>query len=329
MEDSAFVASGPAELDAHEIGIGAHTRAGVLYGIAAYGAWGFFPVYFKAVASVSPLEVLSHRVIWSLAFLLLLTLAGRTWRTAIQAVRSWRTALTLGATTMLIAGNWLVFIWAVANDHLLQASLGYFINPLVNVLLGFAFLGERLRRWQMFSVLLAGAGVAYLTVVYHEPPGIALFLAFSFAFYGLLRKIAKVDALSGLTVETGLLSPLALAFLIHEILAGRAVFASGSLRMNVLLISAGVITAVPLLWFAAAARRLRLATLGFIQYLSPTGQFLLAVIAYHEPFTTAHIVTFACIWTALAIYSVDAASYARATRNGVASFAEISPREPL
>ena len=138
-----------------------------------------------------------------------------------------------------------------------------------------------------------------------------------------------MDALSGLTVETGLLSPLALAFLIHEMLAGRAVFASGSLRMNVLLISAGVITAVPLLWFAAAARRLRLATLGFIQYLSPTGQFLLAVIAYREPFTTAHIVTFACIWTALAIYSVDAARHARAVRDGLASFAEIGPREPL
>lgn len=288
-----------------------HTRAGVLYGVAAYGAWGLFPVYFKAIRQVPALEVLCHRVIWSLAFLILLMLARHNWRTASAALRSRRTLATLCLTTGLIACNWLVFIWSVANNYLLQASLGYFINPLVNVLLGFVFLGERLRRGQTASVVLAGAGVAYLTIACRQPPTLALVLAATFGLYGLLRKTVKADALVGLTVETTLLAPLAVAYLGYEMARGRAVFASGLPRMDVLLLLAGVITAVPLLWFAGAARRLRLTTLGFLQYLAPSGQFLLATLAYHEPFTRAHVVAFGCIWTALAIFSLDALTRAR------------------
>jgi chloramphenicol-sensitive protein RarD len=289
----------------------AGTRAGILYGVGAYGLWGVLPVYFKAVKQVPALEVLAHRVIWSLVFLLLLLLVRRNWRAGAGALSSRRTLATLGATTLLIGGNWLLFIWAVANNHLLQASLGYFINPLVNVLLGLVFLGERLRGWQTVAVGLAAVGVGYLTLAAGHFPGIALFFAGSFGLYGLLRKTAKVDAMLGLTVETALLAPLALAFLGWQMLRGRAVFGGSSLPMDLLLMLAGVVTATPLLWFTEAARRLRLTTLGFLQYLSPTGHFLLAVLAFGEPLTGAHLFAFACTWAALGIYSVDGARAAR------------------
>lgn len=286
-------------------------RAGVLYGVGAYGLWGVFPLYFKAVRHVPALEVLCHRILWSLVFLAGLMLLRRNWSAARQALRSRRTQATLGATTLLIAGNWLVFIWAVAHDRVLQASLGYYINPLVNVLLGFLFLRERLRRWQTCAVVLAAVGVGYLTLADKQFPGLALFLALTFGAYGLLRKTAKVDALVGLTVETALLAPLALAYLGYEMWHDRAVFLRDSLTTDVLLLLAGVVTAVPLLWFTEAARRLPLATMGFLQYLAPTGHFLLAVLAFGEPFTWAHGVTFACIWTALLVYSLETARFAR------------------
>jgi len=284
----------------------ATARAGVLYGIGAYGLWGVLPLYFKAVKHVPALEVLCHRILWSLVLLLGLAWLRGSWPAARAALCCRRTLLTLCVTTLLIAGNWLVFIWAVANDHVLQASLGYYINPLVNVLLGFLFLRERLRRWQIGAVVLAAIGVGYLTFAGKQFPGLALFLALTFGCYGLLRKTARVDAPVGLTIETALLMPPALAYLGYQMLHGHAVFLRDSLPMDGLLLLAGVVTAAPLLWFTEAARRLRLATLGFLQYLSPTGHFLLAVLAFGEPFTWAHGVTFACIWTALLLYSVEA-----------------------
>jgi chloramphenicol-sensitive protein RarD len=296
---------------AHPAALPASARAGVIYGIAAYGLWGIFPVYFKAVKQVAAPEVLCHRVLWSLAFLLVLMLCRRNWSAVYAALRCRRTLATLCVTTMLIAGNWLVFIWAVAHDRVLEASLGYFINPLVNVLLGLIFLREWLRGWQIFSVVLAATGVGYMTLTAGHFPGLALFLALSFGAYGLLRKTAPVDATVGLTVETALLAPLALAYLGYQMFAGRAVFGAGSLRLDVLLMAAGLITAIPLLWFTEAARRLRLSTLGFLQYLSPTGHFLLAVLAYGEPFTRAYLITFACIWTALVVYSIETVKTAR------------------
>jgi chloramphenicol-sensitive protein RarD len=286
-------------------------RAGVLYAVAAYGAWGVFPVYFKAVRHVPALEVLAHRVLWSVAFLLVLLALGRNWAALAAALRRRRTMARLGVTTGLIAGNWLLFIWAVAHDHLLEASLGYFINPLLNVVLGMVFLRERLNRRQAASVLLAAAGVTYLTLALRAVPAIALLLALSFGLYGLLRKTAAVDPLIGLTVETALLAPAAAVWLVVQMVAGRAVFGSAGPGMNLLLLSAGVLTATPLLWFAAAARRLRFATLGFLQYLSPTGQFLLAVGLYGEPFTRPHALAFGLIWTGLAVYSADALHRAR------------------
>jgi chloramphenicol-sensitive protein RarD len=282
-------------------------RIGVLYGVAAYLWWGGVPAYFKAVAQVSPLEVLAHRVIWSAALLSILLLHRRRVHVALQAVRSRRTLCVLSVTTVLVASNWLIFIWAVANGYVLQASLGYFINPLLTVLLGMIFLGERLRRWQTVSVVLAGVGVTYMTAGSGTFPWVAFGLALTFGFYGLLRKTAPVDALVGLTIETVLLGPLALAYLVYLMIAGSASFGAVSRSLDLLLILAGVVTATPLLWFTESARRLRLSTVGFLQYIAPTGQFLLAVVAYREPFTGRHLVTFCCIWAALVIYSLDAA----------------------
>ncbi|MFH1749050.1 MAG: EamA family transporter RarD [Planctomycetota bacterium] len=282
-------------------------RLGVIYGVTAYGLWGVFPVYFKAIESVPTLEVLAHRIIWSVVFLLLLIMLRGGMREVRQAVKSRRTLLTLCATTCLIACNWGLFIWAVANDKLLQSALAYFINPLISVMLGFVFLRERLRAWQSFSVALATVAVVFLTISSGALPIIALIMACTFGMYGLLRKTAQVEALAGLTIETGLLAPIALIFLIHEMVQGRAVFAAQSLQFDLLLIAAGVVTAVPLLWFAQAARRLRLATLGFLQYLAPTGHFLLAVLVYGEAFPTTHLIAFIVIWIALLIYSIDTA----------------------
>ncbi len=298
---------------AHPVGLSDSqrvARVGVLYAVGAYGLWGVFPVYFKLVRQVPAVEVLAHRIIWSLVLLVILLAVRGNWSVLRAALSRRRNLVTLGATTLLIASNWLLFIWAVAHDYVLQASLGYFINPLVNVLLGFVFLRERLRRWQTLAVALAAVGVTYMTVAGGQFPGMALFLAGSFGLYGLLRKVANIEALVGLTIETGLLTPLAGAYLAYQMAVGRAVFGS-RLDLSLILLLAGVITATPLLWFTEAARRLRLATLGFIQYLAPTGHFLLAVAAFGEPFTRAHLVTFGCIWAALAIYTFDTARAVR------------------
>lgn len=286
-------------------------RIGVLYGVGAYGFWGLVPIYFKAVAHVRPLEVLAHRIVWSVVFLFALAMFRRNWGAVPEILRDRRKLGTLSLTTLLIAGNWLGFIWAVANDEVLQASLGYFINPLVNVLLGFLFLRERLRRWQTFSVLLATVGVCYLTIAAGEVPTLGLYLACSFGFYGLLRKKLDVGAVIGLSVETSLLLPLALGYLVVMMGRGQAEFGHVSWEMNLLLMAAGLVTSLPLLWFAEGARRLRLATMGFLQYLAPTGHFLLAVYAYGEEFSRPHLISFGLIWVALAIYSADAARHAR------------------
>ena len=277
-------------------------RVGVGYGLLAFGAWGVFPVYFKAVASVPTLQVLAHRIVWSLLLLVvLLVLKGRL-RTVAGILRDRRTCITLLATTVLIATNWLIFIWSVANGHLLQASLGYFVNPLVSVLLGFVFLRERLTRWQLVSVGLATAGM--VARAGEGLPWIALVLALTFAFYGLLRKTAPVDATVGLTAETGLLLPFAVGFLIYADVSGTGQFGRVSWGMTVLLAAAGPVTALPLLWFTNSAKRLRLATLGFLQYLAPTGHFLLA-LAFGEHASTSDWISFACVWPALVIFSVD------------------------
>ncbi len=284
---------------------------GVAYGLAAYVAWGLCPIYFKAIASVPPLEVLAHRVVWSVLLLVgILHFSGRL-RNLLAPLRDGPTFRTLTASTVLIAINWYTFIWAIEHNLLVYAGLGYFINPLVNVALGFVFLRERLRRLQWLSVALAFAGVTYMTLNRQQLDTagvfIAIVLAVSFALYALLRKTVRADAITGLTFETGLLLLPAIAYLVWLANRGESTFANVSPSMDALLIAAGAMTSIPLLWFANAARRLRLATIGFLQYISPSGQVLLAILVYNEPFTASHVVSFSFIWTALLIYSVDAA----------------------
>jgi len=285
-------------------------RAGVFLAVAAYGAWGIFPLYFKIVADVAPLEILAHRIVWSFVLLVLVLLALRRRVPVRTLLATPRTLIALCGSTLLIAANWLVFIWAVTRGHVMEASLGYYVNPLINVLLGAVFLRERLRPLQLACVALATVAVGILTIAGGHFPLIALFLATTFGFYGLLRKTVAADAIAGLTVETGLLLPLALGYLVMLMAQGTAVFGTARPGMSLLLLCAGPVTALPLLWFAAAARRLRLATMGFIQYLAPTGHFLVAV-AYGEPFTRVRAVAFTLIWTALAVYSVEAALHGR------------------
>jgi chloramphenicol-sensitive protein RarD len=280
-------------------------RAGLAYGLAAFGFWGLVPIYFKAVASVPALEVLAHRVVWSVVILgAFLTLKGR-WSEVVEAVTDRRCLGLLSVTTVLVGANWYVFIWAVANDRILQASLGYFINPLVNVLLGVVFLKERLSRAATGAVVLAAVGVGWLGVRVGALPWISLFLAFSFGLYGLLRKLTPAKPVPGLMVETTLMAPLAVLFLAATASGGGLYFGTGSVGLDLLLVAAGAVTALPLLWFTAAARLLPLSTVGFLQYIAPSLQMLLAVAAYGENLTLDHVVTFGFIWTALAIFSAD------------------------
>jgi len=284
-------------------------RSGLIYGIGAYGLWGLIPLYFKTVPHVAPLEVLAHRGFWSFVVLGLILLAMNRWTELATVWRSPRVLLLLAATTMLIAINWLTFIYAVATRQVLQSSLGYFILPLVNVFLGVVFLGERLRVCQWLSIALVIVGVVVLGVLVNQLPWIALVLAVSFSVYGFLRKIVPVGGLTGLAVETLGLTPVALGYLFFLYQTG-GLTATTPATYGLLSLS-GLVTTIPLLLFVAAARRLRLTTLGFIQYLTPTLHFLLAVVAFGEPFSRAQVISFACIWTAVALYSIDSL---RATR---------------
>ena len=288
------------------------SRTGVLYGIGAYGLWGLIPLYFKAVAQVPPLELLAHRALWSFVVLALLVGALGRWEELRQKLRGGRIALMLATSSLLILVNWLTFIYAVESRQVVQASLGYFIAPLVNVLLGVLLLRERPRPYQVLSIALAAAGVLVLTALVGRFPWIALTLALSFALYALMRKIIPLDSLMCLAVETLVMSPLGLAYLGYLAATGKVGSAGPSLWG--LLMLSGPVTVVPLLLFGGAARRLQLSTLGFLQYLAPSLQFLVAVALFREPFSTAQAVSFACIWTAVAIYTWDSLAAAQAGR---------------
>ena len=276
---------------------------GFAYGLAAYGSWGFFPIYLKAVSRTPVFELLSHRITWAAILLLILVWHQGHFGDIVAAFRRPRTLAVLAASTLLIAINWLVYIFSVTHNRLLESSFGYYINPLVNVALGVALLRERLDPLVRVAVAIAAGGVLWLGIHAGRLPWISLVLAFTFAFYGLLRKLAPVGALIGLTVETLLLLPLAAGYLCFVIATGRAAFLSGRPGLDALLVLGGPLTAIPLLWFAAAARRLPLSTMGFLQYISPTVQFLLAVALYREPFDRAKAGAFVCIWIALALFA--------------------------
>ncbi len=282
---------------------------GFVPALLAYAAWGFFPLYFKALHGVPAVEVLAHRVVWSVLLLAIATpLLGR-WATAVHALGPTK-RLRVVSSAALIAANWGVYIWAVQAGRVLQASLGYFVNPLVSVLLAVVFLRERLRPGQRWAIAVAAVGVTWLVIDRGEIPWLPLTLALSFGLYGLVRKQAGLDPVGGLLAETAVLAPVALAYLLLRGHAGAGAFGR-DVPTSLLLMAAGPVTAIPLVWFAFGVRSLPLSTVGVLQYVTPTLQFLLAVALYHEEFSHAHAVAFACIWTALALYTWDSLHAAR------------------
>jgi chloramphenicol-sensitive protein RarD len=280
-------------------------RRGYLYAVGAYSVWGLIPAYFKLVTAAPPLELLAHRVLWAFAFLLPIAWRRDRFAELARALRLRQAMLGLTASTLLIAINWLIYIWAVYGGRIVEASLGYFLTPLFNVLMGVLVLKERLERPVAVAVSVACCGVLWLTVLAGRPPWISVGLALSFGSYSLVRKLVRgVGAVTGLLVETALLSLPAAAYLGWSRERGTLAFLSGSQTLDVLLVLAGPITAVPLLLFAGAVARLPLSSLGFIQYVSPSMQFLLAVLVYGEPFAAAQAGAFVLIWLALAIFAV-------------------------
>lgn len=278
-------------------------RSGIIYAALAFLCWGLFPIYFHALDGVPPLQILAHRMLWSLGFLLLILLLRRQWKW-LNVVRQPRVFFSFVLSALLLSANWLVYIWSVANHHVIEASLGYFINPLVNIMLGYLILKERLRTVQWVAIAIAALGVGWLTWQTGTVPWIALFLAFSFGSYGLLRKTAALGALEGLSFETIVLFPLAAAYVIWLTVQGQNAFINtDSDTTRVLLVMAGPLTAIPLLLFASGARRIPLSILGLLQYLSPTLQFLLGVWLFKEAFTADRLVGFALIWGALALFA--------------------------
>jgi len=291
-------------------------------GLGAYALWGVLPLYFKALVHVRATEIVAHRILWSLIFLGALATFWRKWPGFRAALANRRVALTLLLTAILIGINWLVYIYAVISGHVLEGSLGYYLNPLVNVLLGVFLLKEKLSLLQKAAVFLAAAGVAILAVGAGDAIWISLTLAASFAVYGFLRKVAPVESLEGLSIETLFLTPLAFAWVLWLSQAGDSGFLQSRLT-DLLLVLGGAVTAIPLLLFTAAAKRLPYSTLGFLQYVAPSIQFLLAILVFGEPLTTAHVVCFAAIWVALAIFVGEGLRAGHAARAAAAAEAAV------
>lgn len=278
---------------------------GTWYAVGAYVLWGLLPVYWKWLQQVSALQVLCHRISWSFLTLCILILLMRQARPFIAAMANPRYVRAYAAAAALIGINWLTYIWAVNAEFIIETSLGYFINPLFSVLLGVIFFRERLRPWQWAAIALATGGVVYLTMAHGRLPWIALTLAVTFGLYGLVKKTAPLGSLQGLTLETGILLVPALAFLSYVDLTGSGAFLHEGMRIDVLLAGAGLITVVPLLMFASAARGIPLSLIGILQYIAPTLQFLIGVLVYQEPFTMTKFIGFGIVWTALVLYGVE------------------------
>ncbi len=293
---------------------GSQHNSALIAGIAAFVTWGLVPVYWKLLRFIPALEILAHRFVWTCVFMVLLLTWQRRWPEVGAAARSRRTALLCAASGLAIAVNWFFFIWAVNAGHVLETSLGYFMTPLVNVLFGALFLREKLTRAQLISVLLATGAVVYLTFGFGRLPWVALTLCFSFGLYGLLRKVSGAAPIPGLFLETTVILPFAVGALIYFARNNAVHFGPAVPGLSLLLASTGIVTGVPLLWFAHAARNLRLTTLGFLQYLAPSCTFFLGIFAFHEPFRPAQMLTFGLIWIALAIFTADALARWRTVR---------------
>ncbi|AJA08231.1 rarD protein [Sphingopyxis fribergensis] len=289
-------------------------QGGLPFAIGAYLIWGFVPLFFKLLSSVPPAEVLAQRIVWSLPLCFLIMVFRRQIGEYVAALRDWRVLRLLLVSSVLIALNWLVYIYSIFTDHVLAASLGYYLNPLVNVMLGMIFLGERLSRLQALAVVIAGIGVAILLAGALDTLWISLTLAFSFGTYGLIRKIVPVGSLPGLAIETTLLLPLAVAGAGYYIWLGDGRGFGSDAEISWLLAAGGVVTAVPLLLFATAARRMSYAALGFVQFLAPTLQFVLSLFVFHEPLKPAQLACFILIWASIAVFSFDMLRKMRAER---------------
>lgn len=288
----------------------AHVRTGLISGVGAYGLWGLLPIYFKLIAAVPAAAIVAHRIVWSMLALAVLVAVTRGWRQLQQALSHGATARLLVLTSMLIATNWLIYVYAVNSGHILAGSLGYYLNPLANILLGRFVLKEPLGRLQWLAVAIAAAGVSVLAAGALNHLWISLALCISFALYGLLRKIARVEAAAGLTIETGFLLLPAAGWLLWTSGGSEPVWGSNALELGLLLFT-GVASTVPLLLFTAAARRLRYSTLGILQFLAPTLQFLVAVFLYGEEFSHTHAIAFGAIWTAATLYLISSLKQAR------------------
>lgn len=285
------------------------SNSGVLYAIGAYGIWGILPIYWKAMKQIPAGDILAHRIFWSFLFLAAIISGLRKWEEFRHAFTSVRSILAVSLASILISTNWLVYIWAVNSNHIVEASLGYYINPLLTIMLGMIVLRERADFWQFVSIALAFIGVGFLTYQYGRVPWVALTLAVSFAVYGLVKKLSKLSSLTGLAAETMMVAPLALGFLIFQVSTQAVAYVDISLWMVAMIILTGVVTSVPLLLFAQGAKRVSLSTLGFVQYLSPSLSLLIGIFIYKEKFTHIDFISFSCIWVALAIFSL--------TRKGV------------
>jgi chloramphenicol-sensitive protein RarD len=289
-----------------------HTT-GLLLGILGYLFWGLFPLYFALLDQVSPIDVVAHRIIWSLIFISIILLITKQWRSFTQAFNR-RIVLILGSAALFLALNWLVYVYAVSTNQVLQASLGYFINPLISVAMGVVLLKERLRKTQWVAVGIALLAVAVLTVAYGAVPWIALTLGFSFGIYGLLKKYANMSSIQSLGIETAVLFPFSIIILMYSISTGSESFAVDGLGITALLIMLGPITALPLLAFGGAATRIPLSTLGLLQYITPIGQFLLGILVFQEVMTESRWIGFILVWVALVVFSVDMYRHTRSNR---------------
>jgi chloramphenicol-sensitive protein RarD len=278
---------------------------GILNGLAAYAMWGFFPIYWKYLHNVPALQVIGHRIGWSFILLLIVILVSNQWNDFRSAALHPKVIGIYAIAAVLLSINWLVYVWGVNAGFIVETSLGYFINPLLSVALGVLFLREKLRPAQWIPVGIAAIGVIYLTLIYGRLPWIALTLAFSFGFYGLVKKLAPLGSLYGLTLETGIVFPVALVYLLVVEFSGTGSFFHSDALSNTLLIGAGLVTTIPLLMFASAARQIPLSVVGLLQYIAPTLQFLIGVFLYKEPFDRAHFIGFAIVWVALIIFWVE------------------------
>jgi chloramphenicol-sensitive protein RarD len=280
-------------------------NTGILAAIGAFVLWGFLPLYLKALDPAQAGEILGHRVVWSLLFILLLLAIKGRWSWIAQVQKSPRLILVALGCALLLGTNWLTYIWAVTSGHIVEASLGYFINPLLNVLMGMLFLGERLRRVQWLALGIATSGVLYMTFAYGEPPWIALILAFSFGLYGLIRKRSPLGSIEGLSLETLVIILPALGYLLYLGSQGQALFGQGDMRINLLFAGTGIATALPLIWFAYGAQRITLTLLGLLQYIGPSIQMVIGIWLFNEAFSGPRVLGFGLIWIALVIYSLE------------------------